>query len=151
MVREPCAEAHTGARSILFGEGMVLDEQHELQGAVNFTELSNEVKEFLLIFFNCNHDSLRLWISAAIIIFYILEDNENSDPRPTLGLRLLLGHMDSLDVSLELLSAAHWPVVPMEGRLHQWSHHASHCRFVPAAVALAVVLHAQPAPRQENS
>lgn len=53
--------------------------------------------------------------------------------------------MDSLDVSLQLLSAAHGPVVPMEGRLHQRRHDAAHRRLVPAAVSLAVVLHAQPA------
>ena len=54
--------------------------------------------------------------------------------------------VNSLDVALQLLPAAHGPVVSMEGRLHQWSHHASHRGFVPAAVSLAVVLHAQPAP-----
>lgn len=61
------------------------------------------------------------------------------------------GHMNSLDVSLQLLSAAHGPVVSVEGRLHQRSHHASHCGFISAAVALAIVLHAQPAPTRTDS
>lgn len=59
-------------------------------------------------------------------------------------------NMDSLDVSFQLLSAAHGPVVSMEGCLHQWSHHASHRRFVSAAVALAIVLHAQPIPKERH-
>lgn len=63
---------------------------------------------------------------------------------------MLLGNMNSLDVSLQLLSTTHGPVVSMEGRLHQRSHHASHRRFVPAAVALAIVLHAQPAPTRTD-
>lgn len=54
--------------------------------------------------------------------------------------------MNSLDVSLQLLSTAHGPVVSMEGRLHQRSHNTPHRCFIPAAVALTVMLHAQPAP-----
>lgn len=57
-------------------------------------------------------------------------------------------NQDSPDVSLQLLAAAHGPVVPVEGRLHQRRHHAAHRRLVPAAVALAVVLHAQPVARE---
>ncbi len=54
--------------------------------------------------------------------------------------------MNLLDVSFQLLSTAHGPVVSMKGRLHQRSHHASHRCFVPAAVALTIMLHAQTAP-----
>lgn len=50
---------------------------------------------------------------------------------------------DSLDVSLQFLSAAHGPVVSMEGCLYQRSHHASHGSFIATAVALAVMFHSQ--------
>lgn len=62
----------------------------------------------------------------------------------------LFVNMNSQDVSLQLLSAAHRPVVPVEGRLHQRSHHTSHRCFVSAAVTLTVVLHAQPAPTSRD-
>lgn len=68
----------------------------------------------------------------------------STGPPPIRGLM----NQDSPDVSLQLLAAAHGPVVPVEGRLHQRRHHAAHRRLVPAAVALAVVLHAQPVARE---
>lgn len=40
-------------------------------------------------------------------------------------------------------------MVAVEGRLHQRSHHAAHRGLVAAAVALPVVLHAQPADTQK--
>lgn len=57
----------------------------------------------------------------------------------------------SLDVSLQLLAAAHGPVVAVEGCLHQRSHDAAHGGLVSTAVALAVVLHAQPAQRAQQA
>lgn len=56
--------------------------------------------------------------------------------------------INSLDVSLQFLSAAHGPVVSMEGRLYQRSHHASHGSFIPAAVALSVMFHSQTVPKR---
>lgn len=61
------------------------------------------------------------------------------------------GNTNSLDVALQFLPAAHGPVVSMKRRLHKRSHHASHRRFISAAVPLAVVLHAQPVPTQTDN
>ena len=52
--------------------------------------------------------------------------------------------MYSLQVAAQLLLAAAGPVEAMEGRLHQGRHDAAQPHLVAAAVALPVVLQAQP-------
>lgn len=53
--------------------------------------------------------------------------------------------MNSLNVSPQLLTAAHGPVVLVEGCLHQRGHHAPHRRLIAAPIPLTIVFHAQPA------
>jgi hypothetical protein len=50
----------------------------------------------------------------------------------------------SLQVAAELLLAAAGPVEAMEGSLYQGGHDAAQPHLVTAAVALPVMLHAQP-------
>lgn len=50
----------------------------------------------------------------------------------------------SLQVAAELLLAAAGPVESMEGSLDQGCHDATQPYLIAAAVALSIVLHAQP-------
>lgn len=55
-----------------------------------------------------------------------------------------------LYVAVELLLAAAGPVVAVEGSLDQWGHDAAHTGLISTAVALAIMLHAQPVGKRQR-
>ena len=55
-----------------------------------------------------------------------------------------------LDVSVEFLFAAAWPVVAVKGSLHQRCHNAAHTGLICTAVSLAIMFHPQPAGGSSN-